>query len=229
MEQLKQMKESLMGCVQGEIYNIKEADFQELGAAVDMIKDLAEAIYYCTITEAMEKDKDEEGHKYYPAPIYYDYRRYYPMMDQDPMVMMYHDKEDPYHYQMYRDMDKNNGKMYYSGNGNGNGGSSSNGGNSYSSSNGNGNSSRGFYEREYPYPIEFRDKREGRSPMSRKTYMEAKEKQHGKETQMKELENYMQELTSDITEMIRGSSPEEKQLLQKKISALAAKIEQVNV
>ena len=26
-----------------------------MGEAIDMIKDLSEAIYYCTITEAMEK------------------------------------------------------------------------------------------------------------------------------------------------------------------------------
>lgn len=46
---------------------------------------------------------------------------------------------------------------------------------------------------------------------------------------MKELENYMQELTSDITEMIRDSSPEEKQLMQKKIAALAEKVGKINV
>ena len=38
----------------------------------------------------------------------------------------------------------------------------------------------------------------------------------------------MQELTNDITEMINGSSPEEKQLLQKKLTTLSQKIEQMN-
>jgi hypothetical protein len=198
MEQLKQMKEALMSCVQGEIYNLKEADTQELGAAVDMIKDLSEAIYYCTITEAMEEKDERKESKYYPIPMYYD---------------------NPMEYNMNRDMDRTNGKMYYSGNGSSssNGNMGSNGG------------SRQYTGREYPYPLEFRDRREGRSPMSRKMYMEAKEMHHGKEVQMKELENYMQELTSDMAEMIKDASPEEKQLLQKKISALAAKIEQVNV
>lgn len=74
-------------------------------------------------------------------------------------------------------------------------------------------------------PIEFRDTREGRSPTSRKMYMESKELNHDKAKKMKELEKYMQELTLDIAEMIEDSSPEEKQLLHKKITALASKIE----
>lgn len=41
---------------------------------------------------------------------------------------------------------------------------------------------------------------------------------------MKELEKYMQELSSDITEMIEEASPEEKQFLSSKISTLASKI-----
>ena len=74
------------------------------------------------------------------------------------------------------------------------------------------------------YPIELRDYREGRSPMTRKTYMERKMHGGTKEAQMHELEKYMQELTSDITEMIEGASSEEKQMLKTKISALATKI-----
>ena len=41
---------------------------------------------------------------------------------------------------------------------------------------------------------------------------------------MQELEKYMHELTEDLTEMIEGASAEEKQMLQRKISALASKI-----
>ena len=43
---------------------------------------------------------------------------------------------------------------------------------------------------------------------------------------MRELEKYMQELTQDVVEMIEGSSPEERQYLSKKISALATKLTQ---
>ena len=41
---------------------------------------------------------------------------------------------------------------------------------------------------------------------------------------MKELEDYVQELTEDIMEMIEGASPEEKQILRQKISTLSTKI-----
>lgn len=41
---------------------------------------------------------------------------------------------------------------------------------------------------------------------------------------MKELDKYIQELGHDITEMIQDASPEEKQMLQQKISALATKM-----
>ena len=68
------------------------------------------------------------------------------------------------------------------------------------------------------------DHRDGRSYASRRMYMEAKEMQKDKAIQLRELEKYMQELTQDITEMIGDSTPEEKQYLEKKISALATKI-----
>ena len=71
-----------------------------------------------------------------------------------------------------------------------------------------------------------RDEREGRSPQNRRMYMEAKYTKD-KATQLRELEKYMQELTSDMVEMIQDASPEEKQYLEKKISALASKIGQM--
>jgi hypothetical protein len=45
-----------------------------------------------------------------------------------------------------------------------------------------------------------------------------------KASQMKELEQYTQELTTDLVDMIKDASPEEKQLLQQKIALLAQKI-----
>ena len=70
------------------------------------------------------------------------------------------------------------------------------------------------------------DEREGRSHHNRRMYMEAKSTKD-KATQLRELEKYMQELTSDMVEMIQDASPEEKQYLEKKISALASKIGQM--
>lgn len=196
MDKLKSMKEILMNCVQGQLGHLDSVDSKELGEAIDMIKDLEEAIYYKTITESMEK-KEKEEPKYY----YTEYR--------------------PDHY---RDMDRGIGRMYYpdrmyysDGGGNSNGNSST----SYNSGGSNGNS-RSYTERELP--VAMRDYREGRSPMSRKMYMESKEMHKDKAAQMKELEKYMHELTEDITEMIENASPEEKTLLQQKISGLASKI-----
>ena len=64
MEQLKAMKEQLTSIVQGQLVHADSVDTKELGEAVDMIKDLAEAIYYCGITEAMDESKDK-GNTYY--------------------------------------------------------------------------------------------------------------------------------------------------------------------
>lgn len=116
----------------------------------------------------------------------------------------------PYSRDYLRDMDKNYGRMYY-------GGDQSD---AHETSKTNG----ATYYTERPYPMELRDRREGRSPMSRKMYMESKELHKDKTTQLKDLENYMQELSMDIAEMIDDASPEEKQMLQSKITALANKI-----
>ena len=191
IERMKHMKETLMNCVSGQLGDLSSVDAKELGEAMDMIKDLSEAIYYCTITESMEKSDKEK--KEYPMNEY----RYYPV--------------DYNRY--YRDMDREYGNMYYTDYAMNNGGSRNNQ---------DGNRQTPGESRNYP--IELRDYREGRSPMTRKTYMERKMHGGGKEAQMQELEKYMQELSSDITEMIDGASPEEKQMLKTKISALATKI-----
>ena len=52
-EAMKTMKEQLMSCVQGQLGDLSKVNAHELGEAVDMIKDLSEAIYYCTITDSM--------------------------------------------------------------------------------------------------------------------------------------------------------------------------------
>jgi hypothetical protein len=41
--------------------HLDSVDAKELGEAIDMIKDLSEAIYYCTVTEAMEAKEKEGG------------------------------------------------------------------------------------------------------------------------------------------------------------------------
>ena len=184
-EKLKWMKDCLLCTVENQLCHLDEVDTEELGDAIDMIKDLEEAIYYCTVTEAMNK-QGKEMHMEMKKGDHH----------QSP-------EDDRMYYGDY--------PMYYADNGHVNSG---NGTSNTNSSNG-----RNYYDE----PM-WRDEYGGRSPMSRKMYMEAKHMNKDKATQLRELEKYMQELSQDITEMIADASPEEKQYLEKKITALASKI-----
>lgn len=217
MYQLKQMKEKLVNAIENQINgNLEYANAEELGEAVDMVKDLSEAIYYCTITEAMEDKSQQTKNGHYPVSHYYgESMREYPMYSNYPV--MYSDGNQSGNYN-YSPM------MYASNGGNSNGGMSS-GSRNYTpmlyASNG-GSTSYMYHSPEYGYPA-MNPEYEGRSPMVRRRYMDGK-KQNDKQMQIKELEQYTQELASDLTDMIKDASPEEKQLLQQKISLLAQKI-----
>lgn len=166
MSKLCEMKNCLINAAQSQMSNLANCDAEELGEVIDMIKDIEEAIYYCTITEAM-KEKDEDSSTMYYKESIRKKKRNVPMD----------------YYQRYEED-----------------------------------------EDEYEYPVKIYDKREGRSPERRKMYMESKELHHDQAKKLKELEDYMKELTQDVLEMIEDASPEEKQLLQKKIALLATKI-----
>ena len=73
------------------------------------------------------------------------------------------------------------------------------------------------------WPVEHKDPKEGRSGERRKMYMDSK-MYSDKNKQMQELENYMHELSMDVTDMIQDASAEEKAMLQQKLNTLAAKI-----
>lgn len=191
MERLKHMEEALISCVQAQLSHLDTVDTEELGQVIDMIKDLEQAKYYCSIVKAMEEAEEDET------------------------------KEMSHHH---RDMDRVYGRMYYEGP----------------------NSDfKGRYPwkkrdrdedwERYPfYPeqgreIDIRDSREGRSPVTRRMYMESKQLHKDKTEKVKELEQYMQELSEDIVEMIDGASPEERQVLEKKMTSLTNKIAQLNL
>ena len=195
IEQLKEIKSTLIAQIQGQMGKLDCVNTKELGEVIDMVKDLEEAIYYCTITKAMDK-KDEEEEKRGGTNTYY-----------------YTERMVPPYYDYYRDVDRDHGRMYYDGN------SSMPSSNSTSTS---GSTTSNYSER--PYPMMQRDSREGKSPISRRNYMETKQMHGDKGNQMHDLEQYLQELSNDITEMISGSSPEEKQLMQSKLMTLANKI-----
>ena len=99
MKRLCHMKESLIACVESQIANnLANVDTKELGAAIDMIKDLEESIYYCTITKAMNEDDEEEK-----APKHqqmYQNGPYYPMYNDGSM---YRDRDMNYPNHMERD------------------------------------------------------------------------------------------------------------------------------
>lgn len=191
MHKLKEMKDCLVSCVQAQLSDIKNADTHELGEAVDMIKDLEEAMYYCSIVKAMEEKKEEEKKM----------EEFYRMRDLDrPMGRMYYtpylpprDRERPYEDMRHEEWPKER---------------------------------EGGKEPYMPYE---RDAKEGRSPMSRRHYMESKELHKDKASKIKDLEKYCQELSEDIVEMIQDASPEERQMLEKKMTHLTSKIAQLNV
>ena len=75
-DRLKHMKETLMCAVEMELCDLGTVDTKELGEAIDMIKDLEEAIYYCTVTEAMTNpqkiEKRAHHQEYDEGRMYYD-------------------------------------------------------------------------------------------------------------------------------------------------------------
>lgn len=104
----------------------------------------------------------------------------------------------------YRDMDRMDGKMYYT---------------EPITMNPSHTSTTGM-----------RDSREGRSGVGRRNYMETKEMHKAntpedKQAKMRELENYAKELTEDVVDMVADMSAEEKNLLKTKMQTLIQKIQ----
>ena len=180
MKRLCHMKETLMACVEAQMAHLDQVDTKELGEAIDMIKDLEEAIYYCTITKAMTDDEEEKK-----------------MPHQQQMHNNGGNGGSNYYTPMYYPPMYNDGQTHAM--------------NNWS----NDNMKMGQHQ--------MKDHREGKSPMYRRMYMEGKQ-HNDPQKQMKELEDYMYELTEDIMEMIEDASPEEKQLLRQKITTLSTKI-----
>lgn len=196
MERLKHVKDTLLCAVESQLGDLEHVDAKELGEVVDMVKDMEEAMYYCSIVKAMEERKEEE--------------------EEFEHFMT---KYGPYMQTSHRDMDKHQGRMYYDDRGMGHW--------AWPYDKDRDRMDHHMdreYEEERKYPMEIRDVREGKSPISRKNYMESKELHKGTPVQMRELEKYLHELSQDITEMIADATPEEKTVLQQKLSILASKI-----
>ena len=196
--------------------NLEGIDTHECYEVVDIIKDLAEAKMYivkamyqeqimCAMEEAeYGEDYDENGRKFYSDRSYK--KR---MRERRPYMNEEYDPTD------MRDMDYDDGRMYYT-----------EGGyrvaknltpNQSAFHHGNNN-------------MQYRDIREGRSGISRKTYMETKEMNpsnstESKQKKVRELEHYMNELSSDLSEMMDDASPEEKEMGKKKLNEMLQKFQ----
>lgn len=220
VKRMHEMLEKLTKCAEMEFEKgVENVDTKEMGEVVDIIKDLAEAEYYAKITKAM--DEAEYGEEYdYMGAYEDDMRKGYLGQPRDsrgrymsrrggrrgyeePMYHMPLDVYKDYSPEELRDMDRHTmGRMYYTDN--------ANGGSMATRMQGGMNGGR--------------DNREGRSGMSRRGYMEAKEMGKEKGEKMKELEKYMKELSEDVTEMIGDASPEEKAMAKNKLSVLVSKM-----
>jgi hypothetical protein len=111
----------------------------------------------------------------------------------------------------YRDMDMDDGRMYYTS------GSSSMGGSSMGSSSG---GSIGYNDGM------MRDMREGRNGQSRRGYVETKEMHKGnteedKMAKKRELDKWMNDIGSDVKELVHDMTPEEKTMAKTKLTNLA--------
>lgn len=131
---------------------------------------------------------------------------------EEPHIMtadMYHD----YTPEMLRDMDREIGKMYYSGSG------SQGGMSSAQSSGGSMGGSRGY---------ESGRGQSSRSENARRGYEESKMMQDGspesKKKAMESLENYLKELSEDMTDLVGKMDANEKSMLKNKLQVLAQKV-----
>lgn len=205
-EKLENIQTQLLSKIEGQMSCLDQVNTEELAKAIDAVHHLEEAMYYCSITEAMEKSAEEKEQgsmnvNYYMEPMYYRGQA------RDSMGRYTSGGRRGYEEPMYYD-----------------GGSSSSGSGSQSGG------TRNYvpYMEYAPYMMRdnrWRDEHFGdKSGMSRRMYMEGKQ-YHGDDQQsMKELEHYIKDLGEDLTDMIKESSQEEKQVLSTKLQQLATKI-----
>ena len=204
---------------------VENIDTKEMGEVAEIIKELSEAEYYAKISKAMDEAEYGEDYDYMGAYDEHErkgYRgqrrdsrgRYMSRRGYESRMMPDMDYEE---MERMRDYDRGAGKMYYSGSGS-SGGSSMGGSSSSGMSSGSMGSqggSRGYSESRYD--------------RAKRGYEETKSihkdnSAESKQMKMKELENYMKELSTDVTEMIMDASPEEKSMLKSKMQVLMQKI-----
>lgn len=222
MKTVKSMCECMENAIKTQMdKGLDHVDTHELYKAVDIYKDLSEVkkniaktCYYKQIMEAMEeseygKDYDENGEiRYYrgqPRRANGEFmsrrggrsgRRGY--TDREWENDMPYIRPELYHMyppyeQWERDMDIENGKMYYTEN-----------------------------KGQHGYAPNGQNVQESGSSRAMRKYMEDKMTADGT-TKMKDLESYMSELSGDVTKMLANASQGEKDMVKQKMQVLMTK------
>uniref|UniRef100_UPI004025831A hypothetical protein n=1 Tax=Lachnospira sp. TaxID=2049031 RepID=UPI004025831A len=203
------MIEKLSECAKCEIdKGIENIDPCEMGQVTDMMKDLAEAMYYRTLMKAMEESSADEtmemferfggGRRFYDnyryangrfAPKGRGTRRGY---DEPPY---FHMTPEMYRGMEHdRDIDRNYGRMYYT-----------------EPTESGMNMTESGYDKAKRHYTETKEMHKANT---------AEDKEH----KMKSLENYMKELSGDITELLTDMTAEERTMLKSKLSTLVSKM-----
>ena len=200
------MIEKLSECAKSEMESgIQNVDTCEMGKVVDMMKDLSEAMYYRTLTKAMDESTSEEtlemferygdGRRFYDKYRYAD-GRFAPKgrgtrrgYEEQPYYHMNPDMYREHEPEYWRDMDRKDGKMYYT----------------------------------EPITMESRYDKAKRGYEESKMAHKENTPEH-KQAKMKDLEMYLKELSEDVTQLIADATPEERSMVKNKMQILTQKI-----
>lgn len=212
IERIHKMIECLTEKALGELdKGIENVNTEEMGEAVDMIKDLCEAEYKAVIVKSMKKADEEEeeydkellrtlkaeygeegGRRYYDEYRYKTTGRYAPKGKGSYVGRRGY--EEPPYYHMYpeRDMDREYGRMYYT---------------EPTAT----HTSESGYDRAKRMYTETKEMHKANTP-------------EDKEHKMKALDGYIKELGGDITQLIGDMTAEERNLMRTKLSTLVSKL-----
>lgn len=203
------MIEKLSECAKCEIdKGIENIDSCEMGQVTDMMKDLAEAMYYRTLMKAMEESSADETmemfERFGDGRRFYDNYRYSNgrFAPKGRGTRRGYDEPPYFHMtpEMYRGMehdrniDRNYGRMYYT-----------------EPATSSMNMTESGYDKAKRHYTETKEMHKANT---------AEDKEH----KMKSLENYMKELSSDITELLADMTAEERTMLKSKLSTLVSKM-----
>ena len=243
---MHKLAEKIADCMKAKVEakgidNIEGQDLVELGMWTDIIKDLVCYDKDKKIIEAMdEAEESEEAMKY--IEMYEDYpeRKGYRGQPRDsrgrymsrrgrrgyeePMYRMSVEDYKMHEPEYWRDLDRVTGRMYFTD------GNMSTDGNTSANNIGNG-SNRGYSENNGgQYSSRMQGQNESRYDRAKRGYEETKAMHNtgsadDKKKSMESLENYMKELSEDMSELVGKMDTNEKNMLRTKLQTLAQKVQ----